>query len=194
VLGAAGACLLAAYLLMQAAFRSWRRATLAALTVPLALVGGLVVALIDGRELTLGAMTGLLAAFALATRMVLVMVDRLQSADADDQPEPREERVRTAAAERLQPVLATTVGVGLLALPFAVLGARPGLEVLQPMALVLLGSLLTTAAVTLGVVPAAHLLTSPAERRPGEEDDDLARPVDLTGQPRTGSLVAEPSP
>lgn len=194
VLGAAGACLLAAYLLMQAAFRSWRRATLAALTVPLALVGGLVVALIDDRSLTLGAMTGLLAAFALATRMVLVMVDRLQSADADDQSGPREERVRSAAEERLQPVLATTVGVGLLAVPFAVLGARPGLEVLHPMALVLLGSLLTSALVTLGVVPAAYLLTSPAERRPGEEDDDLARPVDGAARPHAATLVAEPSP
>jgi hypothetical protein len=62
------------------------------------------------------------------------------------------------------------------------------------MALVLLGSLLTSAVVTLGVLPAAYLLTSPAERRPGEEDDDLARPVDVAGQPRTATLVAEPSP
>ena len=58
-------------------------------------------------------------------------------------------------------MLTSTVAIGLLALPFVILGSRPGLEIVHPLAVVLLGGLLTTALVTLFVLPSVYRHTGP---------------------------------
>ena len=62
-----------------------------------------------------------------------------------------------ASAERLGPILAATLAIGLALLPIVVVGGEPGLEVLRPLALVVLGGLVTTALATLVVVPTLYL-------------------------------------
>ena len=62
------------------------------------------------------------------------------------------------ARERLAPILATTaVALGLVALVFVVMGTQPGLEIVHPMAVVILGGLVTTTLVSLFVLPALYL-------------------------------------
>ena len=72
ILAFAGAAAIAIFLLLQAAFRSWRLAVLAFLALPVALVGGVLAALIDGAELSLGSMLAFLALFGLAARHSVV--------------------------------------------------------------------------------------------------------------------------
>ena len=148
VIGFAVASLLAALLLVQAAVGSWRLALLAWLTVPVSLVGGLLVGAVTGLELTLGELLGLLAVAGLATRTGLAMMSGL--------------RAGGAARDRLQPVLTSTVALALLVLPVAVMGPRPGLEIVQPLALVLLGGLVSTALLTLFVLPVLYHRFAPA--------------------------------
>ena len=69
-------------------------------------------------------------------------------------------------------MLASTVAIGLLALPFVILGDRPGLEIVHPLAVALLGGLLTTALVTLFVLPSVYRHTGPhPAKRPSAEPE-----------------------
>jgi Cu/Ag efflux pump CusA len=150
------ACLIATVLLLQAAFQSWRLALLAFVTLPVGLVGGLFAALIDGAELTLGSLAGLLALFALAVRSGVLLIRGLQDLERDGEPFGAG-LVERGARERLGPALTTTCGLAVLALPFVVLGSEPGLEIVHPMAVVLLGGLVTTAFLSLFALPALYL-------------------------------------
>jgi hypothetical protein len=96
---------IAGFLLLQAAFGSWRLAIAACLALPVALVGGLLAALMLEGELSLGSLLGLLALFALAVRIAVLLVARTR--DAEPGAEARLEAVVRAARERLGPVLAT---------------------------------------------------------------------------------------
>jgi Cu/Ag efflux pump CusA len=143
-------------LLLQAAFGSWRIAALVLATLPLAVVGGLLVLLAGGGHLSLGGLAGLFAVFAIAARQVIALVlvfDRLEREGERFAPG----LVVRGARERLAPVV-TTVAVTVAALlPLALAGGIAGNEITQPMATVVLGGLVTTALLSLFVLPALHL-------------------------------------
>jgi Cu/Ag efflux pump CusA len=182
VIGFAVAAALAAFLLLQAAFGSWRLAALAFAMVPPALAGGLLVVLATGRELTLGALLGLLAVLTLAIRTGTLVVRRIQSAwGAGFQPRAGESLVLASpvargAGQSLAPVLASTFGLAGLALPAVVFAGRPGLEIIGPMAAVILGGLVTTTLVTLFVLPALYLHFVDGGSRGAVSEDDDAEP------------------
>lgn len=152
VIGFGVAAALAAFLVFQAAFGSWRLALALAVAVPLSLAGGLVASLFVGAELSLGALLGLLATFGLAARTAMAMVHDL--------------RASAGPRTRMVPVLTTALALVLAAIPFVVLGARPGLEILHPMAVVLLGGVVTATFVVLFVVPALYHRVGPRATEP----------------------------
>jgi CzcA family heavy metal efflux pump len=171
MLGAAVAAALAALLLLQAAFRSWRLAALVFATLPVALLGGAVAALIDGAELSLGAAAGLLALFGLAVHNGVLMVCHFQRMRERDGEPFGMELVHRGARARLAPMVTTTAALALGALPFAVLGVRPGLEIVSPMAIVLLGGLVTSTFLSLFLLPALYLrFGEAAETEPVPEE------------------------
>lgn len=195
MVGFAVGAAVAAFLLLQAAFRSWRLATLVFVTVPLSLLGGLAVALLDGTEMALGSLLGFLALFGLATRSNILLVARLRSLERNAGVPPDADLVHRGAGERLAPVVASTAAVALLVLPLAVLGARPGLEVIHPMALVLLGGLVTSAFVTLFLLPALYLRFAPRAVQSESADDDALRPeIDLVASGTAGRGWPSPRP
>ena len=77
-------CAIAIFLLLQAAFGGWRLAVLAFLTLPVALAGGVLAALIDGAELSLGSLIGFLALFGIAARNGLVLIRHFQDLERDE--------------------------------------------------------------------------------------------------------------
>jgi Cu/Ag efflux pump CusA len=157
MLAVAVAAALAAYLLLQAAFGSWRLAALVFLLLPVALVGGVLAALAPGVELSLGSMLGLLALFGIAVRISVLLVRHFQERPPDEQ---------RGAGDRLAPVITSVSALALLAMPFALLGTRPGLEVVQPLAVVLLCGLVTVTFVGLFLLPAMYPpLAVPASSR-----------------------------
>jgi CzcA family heavy metal efflux pump len=167
------ACVIAILLLLQAAFRSWRLAALVFVTLPVALVGGVLAALIDGTELSLAAAAGLLAVLGLAARHSLLMARHLQDLEREQGAVSGADLVRRGAQERLASILTTTVALALIALPFVVMGSRPGLEVVHPMAVVLLGGLVTTTFLTLFVLPALYARFAAGQAAELEPDEDL---------------------
>jgi Cu/Ag efflux pump CusA len=144
-------------LLMQAAFMSWRLALLGVLTLPVALVGGVLAALINGAELSLGAAIGFLAVFALAARNTVTLIRHFEDLARRAGERFGKELVGRGAQERLAPVLTTASTSAAAALVFVILGSRPGLEIVGPMAVVILGGLVSTTLLGLFVLPVLYL-------------------------------------
>jgi CzcA family heavy metal efflux pump len=155
VLGIAAA--IAMFLLLQAAFGAWRRAALAFLTLPVAVAGGVLAALADGEPLSFGSYLGLLAVLGLAARNSVLLVSHYRRLELDGGDGFGREVVLRGARERLAPILMSGLAAALVLVPVLVLGGMPGLEMLRPMAVVVLGGVLTATFLNLFVVPALYL-------------------------------------
>jgi Cu/Ag efflux pump CusA len=156
-LGIAAIAAVLVLLLLQAATGSWRLAAAAFVALPAALAGGVAAVLAGGGVLSLGALAGLVLVLSVAVRHALLLIGRCQQLADRPDPPGGAGTVMEAATERLGPVLATTVGVALALVPLVARGTVPGHELLQPMAVVALGGLVTAALLNLFVTPALYL-------------------------------------
>jgi Cu/Ag efflux pump CusA len=154
--GIAGlAAALGVLLVLQAALGSWRLAGASMLVVATAVGGGLVFAFLTGHGLTLGVIGGCFAVAAISVRNLLALLARLQALDGEG--EGLEESVLVdAAGERLSPILMTLLATVLALVPIMALGGRPGLELLVPLSVVIVGGLVTSALLMLFVVPTMY--------------------------------------
>jgi Cu/Ag efflux pump CusA len=179
VIGFAIAAIIAAFLLFQAAFNSWRLALVATAALPLSLTGGLLTGLIGGRTFSLGALLGLLAVLGLAARYIAMVLTTLQGPDGRRGSGDDAATVYGRAGEPFGSLIISAAALAAVALPFVVLGPRPGLEILHPLALVLLGGLVSSLVVALFLLPSAYLHLVPpqaddAPPPPEEEPEAVA--------------------
>ena len=140
-------------LFLALAFGNARHVLLVLLSLPSTLIGGVVAVALTGGTLTLGAMVGFVALFGMAARNTILLVshyDHLVRAEA--QPWSRETAAR-GAEERLTPVLLTALLTGLALLPVALQLHQPGHEIEGPMAVVILGGLVSSTLVSLLLIP-----------------------------------------
>ena len=144
-------------LLFQAAFGAWRRAALAFLTLPLAVAGGVLGALADGGTLSFGSYIGLLAVLGLAARNSVLLISHYRQLEQENGGAFGRELVLRGAGERLAPILITALAAVLVFVPVLILGGSAGLEVVRPMAAVVIGGVVTTTFLSLFVVPALYL-------------------------------------
>jgi Cu/Ag efflux pump CusA len=163
VLSLAVAAAIVILLLLQAAFGSWRLAWLVFLSLPLALVGGLLAAFaFGGGEVTaLGSFAALLALLGIAARNGVLLVGHLQRLQWEHREASGVELVLRGTRERFAPTALSALAVGLPLVPLVLLGSIPGLEVVRPLAVVVLGGLVTTTLVGLLLVPALYLRFAP---------------------------------
>jgi CzcA family heavy metal efflux pump len=155
IVGFALTAAIAIFLLFQAAFRSWRLAGLVFLTLPVALAGGVLAALIDGATLSLGSLIAFLGLLGLASRNGVMLIDRFQRLRHEEAFGA--ELVRRGARDRFAPTLTVAVATAAVVLPFVAMGDVAGLEIVHPMAVVLLGGLVTTTLLALFVLPILYL-------------------------------------
>jgi Cu/Ag efflux pump CusA len=150
------AAALGIFLLMQAAFRNWRLAILLTTLLPLALTGGIVVALIAGIQHSLGAYAGLLAVFCIAARQGLLILKRIETiAEEDGAPGDAEAALR-GARDRFLPTIASATATLAALVPFIVAGDQPGNEITRDMAAVIAGGLVTSTLLITLMLPAAY--------------------------------------
>ncbi len=145
------------FLLLQAAFESWRLATLFFLTLPMALVGGVLAALFAGGTISLGSLVGFFTVFGIAARNGILLINHYQHLEQVEGETFGPALVLRGARERLAPILMTAGATGLALVPLAVAGDLPGHEIEHPMAIVILGGLVTSTLLNLFVVPALYL-------------------------------------
>ncbi|MGH3456777.1 efflux RND transporter permease subunit [Aeromicrobium sp.] len=165
------AALLVIFLLLHAAFGSVRLAALAFLLLPVSLVGGvLAVALSDGL-MSLGSLIGFLTVFGIAARNGILMITHFQHLEHEEGMEFGPELVMRGASERLAPILMTALATGLAIVPLAVAGSIPGHEIEHPMALVILGGLITATLLNLFIIPSLYLKFAKPRSRGGRRLD-----------------------
>jgi Cu/Ag efflux pump CusA len=156
MLALAIAAAIGVFFLLQAAYGSWRLALLSFLTLPSALVGGLVAALITG-IISLGTLAGALAVFGIAARNQILLIKHYHHlVRYEGEPFGLGLALR-GARERLAPILMTTFATALALLPALFLGDIPGLEIVRPMAITILGGLVSATLLNLFILPALYL-------------------------------------
>lgn len=138
-------------LLLTMAFNSLRAAVLIMANLPLALIGGIWAVVTTGAVMSVGSLVGFITLFGISTRNGIMLVSHFNqllpdSADLD-------EAITHSALDRLSPVLMTALTAALGVLPIAVLGGA-GRELEQPLAIVILGGMITSTSLTLLVIPA----------------------------------------
>jgi CzcA family heavy metal efflux pump len=149
----AAAALVLIVLLMALAFGHARHVALVLLVLPSTLIGGVAATAITGGTLTLGAMVGFVALFGMAARNTILLVSHYDHlVQAEGQSWGLETALR-GSAERLTPVLLTALMTALALLPVAIQLHQPGHEIEGPMAVVILGGLVSSTIVSLLLVP-----------------------------------------
>ncbi|KPK80985.1 MAG: acriflavin resistance protein [Gemmatimonas sp. SM23_52] len=157
LLSLAALALLGIFLVLHADFRSTKLAVLVFLTVPFALIGGVLGVTLTGGVLSLGALVGFVTVLGIAARNGIMLVSHYRHLEEEEGVQFGEELVVRGAEERLAPILMTALVTGLALLPIIVGGSRPGHEIEHPLAVVILGGLLTSTVLNLLLVPALYL-------------------------------------
>jgi CzcA family heavy metal efflux pump len=144
------------FLLLQAASASWRMALATFLTLPAMLVGGLLAAFLGGSTISSVSLFGLYAVLGLGVRNGILLIRHYHHLERDGETFSSD-LVLLGSGERLMPMIMTTLATGLALLPFVVFGNIPGYEVARPIAIVILGGLVTLTLVNLFVLPTLYL-------------------------------------
>jgi Cu/Ag efflux pump CusA len=152
--------------------------------LPLALIGGVIAVLLTGRVVSIASLVGFVTLFGIATRNGILLVAHYRQLLSEG-VSFREAVVR-GSLERLSPILMTALTAGLALIPLALGGGEPGNELQTPMAIVILGGLLSATALNMLVLPALYWLYGErAVERAGAEELEAAanRPSGLVAGP-----------
>jgi Cu/Ag efflux pump CusA len=162
-----GAAALGILLLLQASFGSFRLALLSFLTLPAALVGGVLAVAVSGGVVSLGSIVGFITVLGIAARNGIMLVSHYQHLEREEQVPFGIDLVIRGARERLSPILMTALTTALALVPLAVTGDLPGHEIEHPMAIVILGGIVSSTLLNLFVVPTLYLHAAVASTRAG---------------------------
>ena len=144
-------------LILQTAFGNPRLVVLVGLTLPFALAGGILATFVGDRIISLGSLVGLLTVLGIAARNGILMINHFQHLERYEGEVFGPALVLRGAKERLSPILMTSLAAGFGVLPLVLAGTIPGNEIEHPMAVVILGGLITSTVLNLFVVPSLYL-------------------------------------
>ncbi|MEO7330615.1 MAG: efflux RND transporter permease subunit [Minicystis sp.] len=143
-------------LLLYVDFRSVRLMLLVFLTLPFALIGGVLGAFLGGGNLSLGSLVGFVTVLGIAGRNGIMLVSHYRHLEEQEGVPFGPALVLRGAEERLSPILMTALCAGLALVPLVLRGNVPGHEIEYPMAWVILGGLFTSTALNLFFLPALY--------------------------------------
>ena len=158
ILYAGIAAILVIFFLLRVSLGSFRLAFMSFLSLPLALVGGVLAAYFTSGVLTLGSLVGFLTILGVAARNGIMLISHYQHLEEFEGETFGIHLVLRGAKERISPIMMTALTAGLALLPLVVAGQIPGNEIEHPMAIVILGGLITSTLVNLFIVPSLYLV------------------------------------
>ena len=124
----------------------------------MALAGGVLAAWAGGGVISIGSLLGFFTVFGIAARNGILLINHCQHLErVEGEPPSGPALVLRGARERLAPILMTSLATGLAVVPLVVLGDRPGHEIEYPLAVVIIGGLVTSTLLNLFVVPSLYL-------------------------------------
>jgi Cu/Ag efflux pump CusA len=145
------------FMLLLISFGSTRLALMSFVTLPMAMVGGIITAYFSGKVLSLGSLVGFFTVLGVVARNGIMMISHFQHLERYEGEPFGPALVVRGAKERLSPIMMTTLTTALALVPLLVTGNIPGQEIEYPMALVILGGLVTSTLINLFVVPSMYL-------------------------------------
>jgi Cu/Ag efflux pump CusA len=156
--------------MLQAAFGDWRLAFVGYLTLPAALVGGVLAAYFGDGIISLGSIVGFLTVLGIVARNGIMMICHFQHLEREEGEPFGVGLVIRGAKERISPILMTASATALALVPLLVAGTIPGHEIEHPMAVVIMGGLVTSTLMNLLVMPSLYLrFARPMVKRTVEE-------------------------
>jgi copper/silver efflux system protein len=144
------------FLLLFIALKSARAAVLVMANLPLALIGGVVMVFLSGGTLSIASLVGFITLFGIATRNGIMLISHYQHLMEEEGVSFRDAIVQ-GSMERLSPILMTALVTGVGLIPLAIGVGEPGKEIQQPMAVVILGGIVTSTFLNMIVIPALYL-------------------------------------
>ncbi len=140
------------FLLLYLALHSGRLALLVMANLPLALIGGVIMVFVSGGTLSIASLVGFITLFGIATRNGIMLVTHYQHL-AQQESVPFRQSIIQGSLERLSPILMTALVTGVGLIPLALGVGQPGKEIQQPMAVVILGGIVTSTFLNMIVIP-----------------------------------------
>jgi Cu/Ag efflux pump CusA len=154
--GLGALCLAGILLLVWLEFRSLRVTALIALSLPFALLGGVVAVLLSGGTMSLGALVGFVTVLGISARNGIMLISHYRHLETEEGEPFGVALALRGAEERLVPILMTASCAALALLPLVVRGDAPGHEIEHPMALVILGGLVSSTLLNLLLMPTLY--------------------------------------
>jgi len=156
------------FILLYLAMHSIRLSLLVMLNLPLALIGGVISVFLTGGVMSIPSMVGFILLFGIAVRNGIILVTHINDL-RNNEGLPLYEAIIQGAGERISPVLMTALTTGLGMLPLAIAHGS-GAELQKPLAIVILGGMITSTLLTLLVLPVLYYIV---ERRGAEAVESL---------------------
>jgi len=144
------------FLLLYFEFKNMKLAFVVLINLPLALIGGILIVYFTSGIISIAATIGFISLFGIATRNGILLVSRYE--DLRREGKKGLTLIKEGALDRLNPILMTAFTTGLALIPLALKGGEPGSEIQSPMAVVILGGLLSATILNLVVIPCVYQL------------------------------------
>jgi copper/silver efflux system protein len=141
----------AIFLILFLQFGNFRSALFILVNLPLALIGGVWAVYFTDGIISVASLVGFITLFGIATRNGILMISHFRT--LLDEGKEFTQAIIQGSLERLNPILMTAITAGFALIPLALGSGEPGKEIEAPMAIVILGGLLTSTALNMIVVP-----------------------------------------
>lgn len=146
------------FLLLYGQYHSVKQSLIILLNMPLAIIGGVLLLRITTGEMNIPAIIGFISLLGISTRNGMLLMSRYDALHAEGIS--LIQRIKSGSADRLNPILMTALSSALALIPLAVNGDKPGNEIQSPLAIVILGGLLSSTLLNIFIVPLVYYFTS----------------------------------
>lgn len=154
--------LIVIFLLLYGQYHSVKQSLVILLNMPLAIIGGVFLLWLTGGELNIPAIIGFISLLGITTRNGMLLMSHYEQLRSEGVS--LGERIMQGSADRLNPILMTALSSALALIPLAINGDKPGNEIQSPLAIVILGGLLTSTVLNVFVVPLVYRYINSKEK------------------------------